>query len=325
MRFWGALTAVGFIIATAACAPGDDGTYTLHMSTQLSESSPMVEGFHDWSEAVYERTNGAVEIVIHPDGQLGSDENVIDQALQGADVAVLTDGGRMSNYVHDVGIIGMPYLVDNYAELRAITETDIFASFDEQFADHGISILAYNWYDGPRNFYTNREVDTPEDLNGQRVRTPAAPVWSRSVSALGAAPVDMPWGDAYNAVQSGAIEGVEVQTTSAWPSSTYEVTSHMARTEHFQLANFIMVGDKWFDSIPKHLQTVLMQEAQDAAARNAELVLETSEEFEANMVDEGLIIHEPDVDAFRRAAEKAYDELGFADLRDQLWQEIGKQ
>ena len=66
---------------------------------------------------------------MYPSAQLGSGEDVIEQALVGVNVAVLTDGGRMANYVKEIGIIGMPYIADNYDEVRAITESPTFQSF----------------------------------------------------------------------------------------------------------------------------------------------------------------------------------------------------
>lgn len=319
--------AAALALAMTACGSdgeGDGGEYSLRMSTQLADNSPMVEGFHAWADAVEERTDGAVTIEVFTSAALGSDEDVIEQAIEGVGVAVLTDGGRMSNYVPDVGIIGMPYIADDYDDVQAITESDTFAAWDEDFAAEGIKILSYNWYDGPRNFYTNKEVNTPADLSGLQIRTPGAPVWSESVAALGATPVAMPWPDSYNAVQSGTIDGVEVQATSAYPSSMWEVTSNMARTEHFQLANFIMVGTAWFDTLPEEYQEILVEESRNAATDNAQLVIETSEEFEQEMIDAGLVINEPDKEPFREAADAAYEKLGFTELRDQIWQEIGK-
>lgn len=328
LKFGGAAFAAALGGGTLAGCSGSGGgggsATTLRMSTQLSDSAPMVQGFKAWADAVKERTGGEIEIELFTSGQLGSDEDVIEQALSGVNVAVLTDGGRMSNYVEDIGIIGMPYIADNYDEVRAITETDTFASFDEGFAAKGIKILAYNWYDGPRNFYTNSEVQAPADLNGLRIRTPGAPVWSTSVASLGATPVDMPWPDAYNAVQSGAIDGVEVQSSSAFPDSIYEVTSIMTRTEHFQLANFIMVGQDWLSTLSEEHQQILAEEAVAAATDNAQLLLTTAADYESQMQDAGLTINEPDRQPFKDAAESAYQELGFTELRDQIWAEIGK-
>ena len=301
-------------------------TYTLKMSTQQADTAPIVGGFKAWADAVKQRTNGAVTIEVYTTAQLGSDEDVIEQALQGANVAVLTDGARMANYVKDIGIVGMAYIADNYDELRKITETATFKSWDALLVKEGIRILSYNWYDGPRNFWTNKEIKTPADLSGVRIRTPGAPVWARSVASLGATPVAMPWNDSYNALQNKVIDGVEVQSTSGYPSKTYEVVKIITKTEHFQLANFIMCGEKWFSTLPANYQTILLEECKKASVENAQQILAAGEGFEKQMVDNyGVKVNFIDKAPFVAAAEKAYEELDFKAARDKLWAEIGKK
>lgn len=310
-------------IALAGCAR-KDRAIVLKMSTQLNDTSPMVAGFREWGKAVEAKSGGRMKIEVYTSASLGSDEDVIELALLGVNVAVLTDGGRMSNYAKEIGIIGMAYIADDYDELRRITETATFAAWDEKLVKNKMRILSYNWYDGPRNFYTNKVVQTPEDLKGLRIRTPGAPVWARSVASLGATPVAMPWPDSYNALQSKSIDGVEVQSTSGYPARMYEVVTNIAKTEHFQLANFIMVGEKWFATLPDDLKLILKEECKNAAIANAAQILDKAAEYEGKMSENGMKINEVDKDAFRAASEAAYKELGFLELRDQVWSEIGK-
>ena len=299
--------------------------FVLNMSTQLAETAPMVAGFRDWAEAVYRRTNGNLEIRIHTVAALGTDEDVIEQALLGANVAVLTDGARMANYVRDIGIVGMPFIARDHDELIRITQTPTFQSWDAELVRQGIRILSYNWYDGPRNFWTNVEIRTPADLNGLRIRTPGAPVWARSVASLGATPVAMPWPDSYNAMQTRVIDGVEVQSTAAFPSRIFEVANIMTRTEHFQLANFIMVGERWFQTLPAEYQRILIEECVRASIANARQIMAYATEFERRMVAyHGVTINEVDRAPFIAASEQAYNELGFREARDRLWREIGR-
>jgi TRAP-type C4-dicarboxylate transport system substrate-binding protein len=300
-------------------------TYVLKMSTQLADTSIMVEGFNAWADAVKERTGGGIEIQIYSSAQLGSDEDVIEQALQGVNVAVLTDGGRMANYVKDIGIIGMAYIADNYDELKAITETATFKVWDAELINNGIKILSYNWYDGPRNFYTNKVINGPADLQGLRIRTPGAPVWARSVASMGATPIAMGWNDSYTALQSKAIDGVEVQSTSAYPARMYEVTKYVTKTEHFQLANFIMVGQKWFATLPADYQQILVEECKKASIDNAQKILAAADNFEKQMAANGMQINQVDKAPFIAASEKSYEELGFKALRDKIWSETGKK
>jgi len=304
---------------------GTDRTYTLKMSTQLNETSPMVEGFKEWAEAVKERTNGNLIIEIYPSAQLGSDEDVIEQATQGVNVGVLTDGGRMGNYVKDIGIIGMPYIADNYSDVLAITETEVFKKWeDELAAQNDIRVLSFNWYDGARHFLTNKPIKTPKDLNGVRVRTPGAPVWARSVAAMGATPIAMGWGDTYNGIQSKALDGCEAQHTASYGQRLYEVVKYINKTAHFQLVNGIIVGEGWFNRLPDEYKTILIEECKLAAAKNAILVESVADDYENRMVEGGMEVVEVDIESFQRAAEAAYEELGFKELRDTIYKEIGK-
>jgi TRAP-type C4-dicarboxylate transport system substrate-binding protein len=317
-----ALLMVFLVVGQLAAA---DKVYTLKMSTQLNETSPMVAGFKEWAKRVAEKTGGKLQIEVYPSAQLGSDEDVIEQAIQGVNVAVLTDGGRMSNYVKDIGIIGMPYIADDYDGVLAITATKTFDGWVKELAEkNGIRVLSFNWYDGPRHFLTNKPIRTPADLKGVRIRTPGAPVWSVSVASMGATPVAMPWTETYNAVQSKAIDGCEAQNTASYGLRLYEVLKYINKTSHFQLVNGIIVGEAWFKKLPAEYQTILVDECRKEAAENARLVEKMADEYEAMMIQKGMILVKPDVAAFKAAAEKAYKELGFLDLRTKIFKELGK-
>lgn len=328
------LVAMMSVSVLAGCSAGSstggskDKVYTLKMSTQLNEGSPFVEGFKAWAEAVKERTDGKLVIEVYPSAALGSDEDVIEQALEGVNVAVLTDGGRMANYVSDIGILNTAYIADNYEEMVKITESDTFKGWVEELSSqHGIEVLNFAWYDGPRHFLTNKPIKSPADLSNLLIRTPGADVWSKSIAALGATPASLGWNDVYNGVQTKVIDGAEGQTSASYPARLYEVLSHMSKTGHIQLMNGIIVGKKWFETLPEEYQTILKEECAKAAAEASKVVMEKAAEYEADMANNGMTIIEADeidIEAFKNAAEKAYEELGYVELRQQIYEEIGK-
>ena len=114
------------LLCAAAVSASAAGSYNIKMSTQLSEGSPFVNGFYAWADAVKARTDGKVQIEVYTSAALGSDEDVIEQALQGANVAVLTDCGRMGNYVKEMGILNAAYFADSYDEMEKFMQTDTF-------------------------------------------------------------------------------------------------------------------------------------------------------------------------------------------------------
>ena len=324
MKLFKSIAALALVAVMASSAQAADN-YVLKMSTQLAETSPMVRGFYQLAETLKGKSGGRLIMEVFPSAQLGSDEDVIEQALMGVNVAVLTDGGRMGNYVKEFGIIGMAYFADNYDDVLKVVESETFKTWENQLVKEGIRILSFNWYDGPRHFLTNTPINTPADLKGLRIRTPGAPAWAESVSALGATPVAMPWGEAYSAIQSKAIDGCEVQDTSLMGSRTYEVTKYRAKTGHFQLINGIIVGEAWFSKLPQDLQKLLTEETKKAATENAKLVQQEIVTIEEKLPQFGMVTNVPDVEAFKKASDAAYKKLGFTELRAKIYEQIGKK
>jgi TRAP-type C4-dicarboxylate transport system substrate-binding protein len=191
--------------------------------------------------------------------------------------------------------------------------------------ENGIRVLSFNWFDGARHFLTNKPVKSPEDLKGVRIRTPGAPSWSRSIAALGATPVTMGWNDVYNAVQQKAIDGAEAQHSASYGLRVYEVLKYIDKTAHFQLLNGMIVGEKWFKTLPASYQALLIEEFEKQGKLTAAEVIEKSDVFEKMMVEKGMEIVEVDLEAFKKASDAAYDELGFTELRKKIYAEIGKE
>lgn len=319
------------ISASAAEKPadfveGDGKSYELMVSTQLADSNPYCQGFYALAKRVDERTGGKMTVKVFPSAQLGSDEDVIEQAIQGVNVAVVTDAGRMANYVKDMGIVGMAYFADNYDEIMKVQQTAFWKECVKKLAEeNGIRVLSFNWFDGARHFLTNKPVRKPEDLNGVRIRTPGAPAWSRSVAALGATPVTMGWNDVYTAVQQKAIDGCEAQHSASYGLRVYEILKYINKTAHFQLLNGLIVGESWFSTLPEPYRDLLVEEFEKQGKIMAAEVIEKSDVFESMMVKEGMEVVEVDLAAFKKAAEAAYEELGFAEQRKAIYKEIGKE
>ena len=255
---------------------------------------------------------------------MGAEEDMIDQALQGMNIAVLTDAARMSNYVYDMGIFNMAYLVDNYDEACKIMDTEKFKGWEDELANQGIEVLCFNFYDGARSFMNNKQVTVPADLKGQVIRTPGADPWVRSVESMGATAYAVSWSEVYNNIQTKVIDGCEVQYTSAVSTHIYEVCKYVNKTEHINLVNGLITGTGWFSSLPEDYKTILKDVAYECAYENAKEVEIMQADLEKTLVDNGMTIVEVDKEAFKKAAETAYEKMGWTELRKELYTQIGK-
>ena len=97
--------AVAGIAAAAAVAPAGAATYKLNVGTALTQDDPLFQGLLAFEQGVESRTNGEVDIVIFPALTLCEDNECIEQARAGANVAVVIDGGRLGSYVPGLAIV----------------------------------------------------------------------------------------------------------------------------------------------------------------------------------------------------------------------------
>lgn len=298
-------------------------TYELKVSTTQTQTSMIYQGLQAAADKVAADTDGHVKITIYDSSSLGAEEDMIDQALQGMGIAVLTDAGRMSSYVNDMGIMNMAYFVDNYDDGCKVMDTATFKAWDDELAAAGLRVLCYNYYDGARSFMGPKEYKTPADLKGVVCRTPGADPYVKSIEALGATAYNIAWSEVYNSIQTKAIDACEVQYTSAVSSKIYEVCDYVSKTEHINLFNFVVCGESWFNKLPADYQQILKDDFFSCAYENAQAIVAAQADLEQQLIDGGMTIVEVDMNAFKEAAKTAYDQLGWTDLRQQLYTEAG--
>jgi tripartite ATP-independent transporter DctP family solute receptor len=305
---------------------GGDQQFELRFNHVLAETEPFHQGFLDWAEAVEERTDGNLTIEVYPSAQLGVEEDIIEQIQGGANIGQNTDAARLGQYVEEIAVMNGPYFVDDLEEVEALQDSETLQGYLDELESQGLKVLSFNWVQTHRHFFTNKEIDTPEDLSGLRIRTPGAPIWQESIRALGAEPVAMDFGEVYPGIQQGAVDGAELVYANIPAASLFEVLSHANETGHILLINFEVVSSEWFDSLPTEYQEVLVEEADRAGRETSQAMEEDIDAVKAEIESQGMTINDdPDVDAFREAGEAAYESLGLTDVKEQIWSEIGKE
>lgn len=327
------------IAAIAGCG-GDDKkaapkandakkVYELKIGTSQTEQALITRNYKKLADELNKKSNGRLKVTVFPAGQLGSDEDMLEQGIQGANVAVNTDASRMGQYVKNFSILMMGYFADNYDECYKVTQTKTFKGWlDELDKKHGVKVLSFTFYDGPRHFMTNKEIKSSADLKGQRIRTIGQAVTTKSIAAFGATPISMSWGEVYNGIQSKAIDGCEAQNTSTLPSKIFEVAKVQTKTGHFQLMQGLICGSKWFNTLPADLQKLLVETAVQVGKETSKDVLKECDEAEKKMAAAGLKVNTPSpefVKQLKAAVEPVYKEMGYTELRAQLYKEIGKK
>ena len=292
---------------------------SLNVVTSLSSSDPMYKGLMRFKQLVETGSAGSLSVNLFIGSQLGNDDDILEQAMAGAGIAVLVDGGRLSVYAHEMGILGAPYLVNNLAELQHLVGSELFQQWNENLQQNaGLRVLAFNWWQGARHLLTQQAIDQPEDLHGLRLRTISAPVWIATIDAMGATPTPLSWSEVYSALQQRVIDAGEAQLAAVWGARLYEVISHVTKTGHIQLISGLVTSDDWFNRLTAAEQDVIIHAAIAAGKYATAQVLTAESNIEAKLSAAGVSISTPPVEPFMQASESVYQALGYSELRQQV-------
>ena len=152
----------------------------------------------------------------------------------------------------------------------------------------------------------DKNVKTPADLKGVKLRMPGSKEWLFLGEALGATPTPLAFGEVYLALKTGTIDGQDNPLPTVRAAKFFEVSKTIVLTSHLVDAIFLSYGSKAFNALkPEQQQKVRL--AAEAAARynNANRIKD-----EAELIDffkaQGLKVVTPDVPLFRKTVQEKY-------------------
>jgi TRAP-type C4-dicarboxylate transport system substrate-binding protein len=99
--------------------------------------------------------------------------DIIEQIHQGANIGQNTDAARLGNYVRGIAAVNALYFVTTLDKAFALADAATMIAWQKELVDkHRLKAVCFDWVQGFRHFFTNKPVHKPEDLKGQRIRTP---------------------------------------------------------------------------------------------------------------------------------------------------------
>ncbi len=309
------------IFASGNAEKGSAGPYQVKFSTENGAEDVESKGLYEIKDILNQ--SGLFDCEVFIGGALGENDDTLEQAIQGAPIVTVSDPGRLMSFVPAFGIIQMPYLIEDISVINKLLDTEIYKDWETQFEEQGIKVITANWYSGPRNFVLNKAVNTPADLKGQKIRTIASPLFTASVSAMGAVATPMSWSEVYPGIEQKAIDGCEAQTPTVYASHIYEVCGYINKTEHFQLIGCPVIGTITFNSWSKEAQDLFVKAFKDTGKKYQGLVLDMIEQEEKEMAQMGMVINEVDKAPFKAAVEPVYEKLGYTELQKEISKELG--
>ncbi len=280
-------------------------------------------GHFELAKRLKDASGGKFDAQVRISGTMGETDDVTEQAIQGVPVLNATDPGRIAAFVPEYGLIQMPYIFPDYTYLNKVMETDLYKKWTKEFEAKGIKLVTSNCYSGVRSFVTNMPITKPADLKGVKIRTIGNELFISSVNAMGAVATGLPWGETYQGIEQGVVDGCEAQIPGIYSMRFYEVCNTVSLSEHFTLIGSMVTGTIFFNSMPEKYQAMLMKQAYEAYKDNQEVVVNKSKEYVKDMESKGVTFLEIDKTPFVEAVQPVYQKLGFDKLRTELYAELG--
>lgn len=255
--------AAGLLVLGIAATPVS--ARTLKLGHVLAADHPVHQGLEFFARQVEEQTGGSLTFRIYPNGQLGTQQELIERMQSGLADAAMANVSAMQAFSPLYGVFTLPYLFDSREAAWKALSGKVGREILDSSSANGIKGLA--WFDnGTRSFYCNRPIGKPEDLVGLKVRVQASPTTIEMVSRFGGSPTPIPWGELYSALQQGVVDCAENNVTALTLARHGEVTKFYSRTEHSQVPDVLVMSQKVFEGLSASEQKAVL-EASDATMK----------------------------------------------------------
>ena len=235
----GALMCLVFMLSATGCSSVTNGKRIVRVATMQSEPHPEYLGLLKFKEYVEKELTqtGAIDFTIVGTANLETFASVYE-------------------------IFSMPYLFtseDAYHEVMNDTDymNKIFSSTDEQ------GFKALTWYNaGTRNFYAKKEIDSPEDMKGLKIRVQQSPASVAMCQAFGAAASPMSFGEVYTAIQQGVIDGAENNELALTSNKHGEVAKYFSYNKHQMIPDLLIGNLSFLNGLSKEERKVFYKAAE---------------------------------------------------------------
>ena len=221
--------AASMLIVAVLCGPLAAQGIVLKAADTHADGYPTVEAVEHVGELLSNWTNGRIQVKMFAGRQLGEEKDTIEQTIAGAIELNRVNLAPLNGIIPETAIPALPYIFRSIDHMHKVMDGEIGADILAAMEKHGLVGLAF--YDsGARSFYNSkRPINSPADMQGMKIRVQNSDLFVATMEALGANATPMEFGQVYEALKTGVIDGAE----NNWPS--YESTRHFEVANHYTL------------------------------------------------------------------------------------------
>lgn len=209
------------------------------------------------AELVKERTGGAVEFQIFPQGQLGNQRVMTEGVQLGTLEATVSPAAFLGGFNSAVSVLDIPYLMPaDTAEAQVLREGPFGDALLDSFTSKGVVGVAW-WPNGMKNFTSNEPLDDIAAFADQKFRVMDSNILIEQFNALGASAIALPFGELYTSLQTGVVDGQENPLDTIQRMKFFEVQDYLVISEHGAMEDVVLFNPTWWASLPADYQVII--------------------------------------------------------------------
>lgn len=280
-------------------ASGNDeeitGSYVIRIACENSETYPSTRGLQVMKEYIEKQTDGNVEVNIYSGGQLGGEEETLEQVAQGSLEMAVASLAPLVSYDSNFGVMDIPFVFNSYQEAWMVLDSHIGTDMLDSLKDYGMIGMAF-MENGFRQITSSKSaVTSVADLKGLKLRTMQNNNHIAFFQALGANPTPVAFSELYMALSQNTVDAQENPIANVTDKKLYEVQDYLSITNHVYDTMPLVCNLDFFESLPGKYQGIVktgavlgMEYSRFCNAERESLILEELEGYgmQINEVDE---------------------------------------
>ena len=291
---------------TPAEKPAEGRTYELTMASYVATGTVIGLVGEKVVELADKYSDGRIKINYHQDGTLGSELENIQQMKTGEiDIGHFGDnfGSQIATGIDPTVI---PFIFKDVDDVKAVYDDPVLGAAIKDAAKENANCYLIGVQERtPRLLTASKEIKTPADLNGVKVRVPEIPDWVTVWNSLGALCTVVAWPETYSALQTGVVDAQENPIDNIFTNKIFEVNKYIMNTEHLYGLHHWCINADTFDSMDPADQEILQRAFDEANAwGDAELENLAQGYWDQVLADGSVTVVDVDKDAWSAAAQE---------------------
>ena len=297
-----AVMAFSGLASTAALAEGKPFT----ISVIYGPEKPQALIWKRFSEIVDRELPGEFAFNIVTDGALGGEKETTEGIRLGSIHGALSTVANLTTWVPEGALFDMPFMFRDQAHIDAVMAGDTGSQFKSLYADQGFKVFGFITY-GARHVIAKEPIKTPGDVDGKKMRVLQSPLHIDLWNSLGANPTPVPITEAYNALQTGVVDYMDMTMSGYQALKLFEVVPYFSKTSHIYALGVMYMSKPYWDSLTDKQKQVFESAAAEAIPYFNGLAAAEQEASLAKAVENGATVVDVDGSVWQKAMEPFWE------------------